>query len=266
MNNRLEIIDMLYQLSAISSKLANALEKAHNDIPLPKDVPVYFPIEPLKEEHLAAWPKTNTCSDPLYLLPLADGSTSVLEMVPILNEPLKDLLADNRTVYSREYHEPKAGKNFRRIIELPDEKYDIIILNHFLELNPSPLSVLQRCKDSLNENGLIYVISRPWTSSDGGYQSTYYDRAYYHLCYELEHNNKISNKFTRPQAQLRQLFSAAGLTVMAQHIHNIELPEFIQNEEVLKRIIYKTWGALDSQEAMQILKTSKLEYILCPST
>jgi hypothetical protein len=59
--------------------------------------------------------------------------------------------------YNSEYHLYELEEwNGEKIIKKLDQKYDLIILCHVLEHSHDPISIVNKCKNLLSDNGMIY--------------------------------------------------------------------------------------------------------------
>ena len=266
MKELLEFTKKLYELSDISKEIAQLLEKINHKIPLQDPAPIKITDDkPVGLIDILEWPAADKDtveyeSSPFLkeLLELNDGP--ILELIPDMH---KSLLTQklNRT-YDCITTDNHPG-DIVRLLNWPDKTYDLIILNHYLELYESPIGILQECKNHLNDKGKLYVIIRPWTSSDGGYQSNYMNKAFLHLCYDLTHNDDVKIKFKDPRADVQFLADSSDLIVLNKNFHTQQLPDYItKNDSILNRIISRTWGNIRTRNALSILEIVGMEVVL----
>jgi hypothetical protein len=266
MNELLEFTKKLYQLSDISREIAQLLEKINHKIPLQDPAPIKINEDkPVGLLDILEWPAADAdaidyASSPFLkeLLELNNGP--ILELVPDMHKSiLSNKLDRTYDCMSTENH----PGDIVRLLKWPEKKYDLIILNHYLELTDSPTATLQECKKHLTDRGKVYIIIRPWTSSDGGYQSSYMNKAFLHLCYDLNHNEDVKNKFIDPRADVQFLCESSDLTVQNKNFHTQQLPAYIsQNDSILNRIIGRTWGNIRTRNALSILEIVGMEVVL----
>lgn len=266
MKELLEFTKKLYELSDISKEIAQLLEKINHKIPLQDPAPIKITDDkPVGLIDILEWPAADKDaveyeSSPFLkeLLELNNGP--ILELIPDMHQSLLTHKL-NRT-YDCITSENHPGDIFR-LLNWPDKTYDLIILNHYLELNESPIEILQKCKQHLNEKGKLYIIIRPWTSSNGGYQSDYMNKAFLHLCYDLTHNEDVKNKFKDPRADIQYLSESTDLNVLSKNFHTLPLPDYItKNDSILNRIISRTWGNIRTRNALSILEIVGMEVVL----
>lgn len=262
MNDKLLLAGKLYQLSDLCKEIGHLLEKLHHEIPL-QDREPFFINSTLQDDikESTEWPLTKVAHfEPKYsdvLIDLLNQSEKILECLSPIHLPLD--IQKPRDLLSNIHH---IG-DYRRFITLPDEKYELIILNHYLEHLDHPLDFLIDCKSRLKSNGKLYLLLKPWTSNNGGHQSSYFNKAFAHLCYDLTHNNMIKYKVTRPQANLQELFNKAGMNILNRYSHIVEIPDFILfNNAILDHIILKTWGTMRKKDALSIMQQDELEWVI----
>jgi hypothetical protein len=259
MNDKLLLAGKLYQLADICKEIGHLLEKLHHEIPLQEPHPLVISNTDETIIDSPEWPLALTnhfkpeFSD--VFADLVHQSSTVLEC--IYHQPLN--LELKRDLLSIKHHE---GDHFVRYVTMPGKKYDLIILNHYLEFLEHPLEFLQICKQHLTAQGKIYCLIKPWVSSDGGYQSSYYSKAFIHLCAKLEHNNEVKFKITRPVATILELAQQAELKIIVRNHHNMPIPEYIsKNRSIMDRIIANTWGTIRTHEALSIMHNNIIEVV-----
>lgn len=149
--------------------------------------------------------------------------------------------------------------NVRIISSLAAAKnsYDIGVIWESLETCNEPLLVLsemqQRCKR-------IIIRFRPWTSRDGAFQSQYFNKAYAHLLMDL--NTQVKMKVVKPLATYEDMLSKLKLPVISRKINSLTVEEFFTDPDIINTIISRTWGALHKDEALKILTTSSIDYVV----
>lgn len=266
MNELLEFTKKLYQLSDLSREIAQLLEKMNHKIPLQDPAPIILSEDkPIGLLDMLEWPTADN-------EPVDYQSSSLLKDLLELNDgPILELIPDmHQSVLTNKLDRPYdclTTENHQgdivRLTKWSKKTYDLIILNHYLELNESPVEVLQECKKHLTNSGKIYVIMRPWTSSDGGYQSNYMNKAFLHLCYDLVHNDDVKTKLKDPRSDINFLSESSDLTVQNKVFHTQQLPNYVtKNDSILNRIINRTWGNIRSRNALSILEVKGVEVVL----
>lgn len=137
--------------------------------------------------------------------------------------------------------------------------YDIGILWETLEFDANPPLILtemkQRCKK-------IIVRFRPWTSRDGAFQSSFFNKAFAQLVGPLEHQVKF--KVVRPLATYESLFAKLQLATQERKINSVHLEEFFQTNNILQIAIERTWGTIRKDEAIRIMMTDSIDYTVAP--
>lgn len=264
MNNILALASKLYQLADICKEAAELLEIVQHEIPIQNETPLKLSDEQVYATDLIEWPITDHITiEPKFSTLFNDclntTSGSILELIPARCTPIDFSTDREREILSLENHDG----NYVRHIVPPDTSFELIIINYSLEFSTNPLEIMLNCQKLLEPNGKIYLLSRPWTSSNGGYQSHYLDKAFLHLCANLEHNCEVKTKFVKPQAQMQELIGNAKLKIITKLLHTRTPPESItKNKEIMDKIIKRTWNAIRTRDAISIMSLETMEFVL----
>jgi hypothetical protein len=264
MNNILTLASRLYQLADICKEAAELLEAVQHEIPIQSTAPLKLSDEPLYADDLIEWPMTeHLIIEPKFSTLFNDCLNTtvgnILELIPAQCSPIEFETTRTREILSLENH----NGDFVRHIKPPDLNYELIIINYYLEFHKNPLEIMLSCQKMLTANGKIYLLSRPWTSCNGGYQSHYLNRAYLHLCSDLEHNCEVQTKLARPQAQMQEIIENAKLKIIAKLLHTQTPPDIItKNKEIMDKIIKRTWNAIRTKDAISIMSLETMEFVL----
>lgn len=149
-------------------------------------------------------------------------------------------------------------------------KFDLIVLYDVVDhTKGDPLELINKCKDLLKEDGVIFLRAHPWVSNTGGHLYETHNYAYLHLYltpnemsklgYKLPYNIKV----TRPMAVYEDWFKKANLKILSRKIKAQPIKDILKDEQILKRIIQVTWaGKMDEKQAVKILMNDTIDYVL----
>ena len=237
MNNILELASKLYQLANICKEAAELLEVIQHELPIQNTTPLKLDDGPIHLTDLIEWPATNHISiepkfSTLFNDSLNNTSDNILEIIPAQSTPIDFETQRVREIICLENHDGE----FIRHIKFPRDSFELIIINYALEFSENPLELLLDCKKVLKPGGVIYLLYRPWTSSNGGYQHNYLDKSFLHLCADLEHNCEIKTKMLKPQAQIQELIDNAQLKIVTKLLHTQAPPnDIVRNKEIIDK-------------------------------
>ncbi len=151
---------------------------------------------------------------------------------------------------------PARPVNIRLISWKETKEYDIGIINESLEFVNDPGIILTKFKQCCKK---IIIRLRPWTSHNGAFQS---NKAYAHLVMPID--TKVKFKVVRPIATYESLFAKIGLIVEERQIWNRIPNEFFNNDSFLDMAIKRTWGSLKKEDALRIITTETIDYVVTP--
>jgi hypothetical protein len=141
--------------------------------------------------------------------------------------------------------------------------YDIGIIYESLEFDDDPITTLIKIKQHIRPNGKIFIRFRPWSSRDGGFQSSYFNKSFAHLLIDLESNKLVKNKVVRPIAKYESIMSAAKLNVISRRINSTAPDDhIIMNKEYMDTLIDRTWGVMKIEEAVKIMSTTSVDFLV----
>lgn len=257
MDRRLELAEALMDLSRASERVAKLLTTA----------PIEFTTDKITEAlatrnvKLDPWSYQNWPSAPAPTRSVPDEDrfvgTNVLEWamggLPAVTVGWSH--AREIFIVTNKYHQP--GPN-TKIVDGPGAgRYDVGVIWESLEFSDDPLGVLLMFKKHCK---LVYVRFRPWTSYDGAYLN-HPDRVYYHLATEVA--NDVRWKVVRPLAEYDRLIRDVGMSVRERRINTRQMePFFKTNPEVMDTICARTWGTIDRDQAVRIMMTDSVDYVL----
>lgn len=143
------------------------------------------------------------------------------------------------------------------------DSYDILIINESLEFCEDPRSVIKSIMPHLKHNAKIWIKFRPYTSICGGFHQSIIDKAYAHLVLDLHSNQDIKMKAVRPLHTYENLIKSCGLQVLNRKVvSNSPDNFFISSSAIMSTIIRNTWKLIDIEEAIKILSTESVTYLL----
>ncbi len=255
-NTKLQLISDLYDLGNLALKIAKSLESYTETVLAPTSKIAISSEVSLDITEFERWPVAGY-SDPT-LMDL-NGYSKVLEIgTAPYYQPL-NITCDTKAVLTTQF----LPGNIKLLTALDTDVYDLIIINQTMEFTKTPLELLKSIKNNLNKKSKVWIKFRPWTSIDGGFQSVYFNRAFAHLACDLQHNDEILFKSIRPIATYESLLKSAGLVILSREITSSQLPPMLHTgSEVLQAICKRTWGTIREQDALQILKTQSIEYLV----
>lgn len=256
------LIEALIQLSEQCLTTAKLLESSIHEI-----VPVSETILNISEDHsltledFEAWPSIH------YIAPKPNiniDKCNVLEYNAGLSTPISfSLNIDDIHLISDKFQSTE-NMHIKHIAGLDSlsELYDFAIVCESLEFSRTPIYVLNKIKSHLRQNGMMFIRFRPWSSMDGGFQSTYFNKAYAHLVCDLEHNQDVVYKVIRPISTYENLFKKCGFTIISRQVHNAKVDPFFTNNQHILDLLIKTWNGIRKEEALKILSTTNIDYVV----
>lgn len=281
MNNKLELINALLNLSNQAAYVAklldnNILSELPNNteiIQLPdttKSINVQqFELWPTANDHYYDyndWLETaklqsrdiefNICDS--KILEYSNGPSIPIGFM--FKNTHVDLICNE---YKFSNSNPPNNVSIINSFEKSNGPYDIGIIYESLEFDINPVLTLLKMKQRIKANGKIFVRFRPWPSRDGGFQSRYLNKAFAHLLMDLGSNELIKNKITRPLAAYENFINHAKLSIISRKIKNIPPDDFIiENNEFMDVIIKRTWGSISKSDAIKIMTTTAIDFLL----
>jgi hypothetical protein len=268
MDKRLELIDALLAMGRHCKYVAKLLsaEVVGEVKPEPILVPAGDDTRQIAHPgNYPGWPRSDhrpirerVRTDTAQLPPLA--GLRVLEFSAGSSWPVSVYHTDAKVdliVNDYKFQEPLQPLNTRIIGSCNEAglNYDVGVVWESLELVPDPLVVLAELKARCAK---IILRVRPWSSRNGAFLN---DLAFVHLARPVDH--QVQFKVVRPMATYESLFTRLGLTVHERRVHSITVDEFFAaNSDVLEVIIERTWGKIDPQEALRIMATDHIDYVV----
>lgn len=195
------------------------------------------------------------------------GKSSILEYSNGPSVPIGHSFEDTSVeLLCNDYKfDPGEQPNSVKIINSFEEArgpYDIGIVYESLEFDDNPVTTLLKIKQRIRPNGKIFVRFRPWSSRDGGFQSSYFNKSFAHLLIDLESNELIRNKVVRPIAKYESIMNAARLNVISRRINSVAPDDhIITNTEYMDVLINRTWGVIKLEEAIKIMSTTSVDFL-----
>ncbi len=147
-----------------------------------------------------------------------------------------------------------------RIIHYGQHKpsYDVGVIWESLEFTKDPAIWLQAFKKCCHK---IYVRFRPWTSRDGAFMSGTLNKAFAHLTMEMDH--EVRFKVVRPLASYESLIKSVGMPIEERRVNTTQPDTFFTtNEEIMRVIRERTWGTISFEQAIKIMATDSVDYVL----
>lgn len=148
--------------------------------------------------------------------------------------------------------------NVKIINQIKNEYYDVGIIWESLEFLENPAKLLAQFKGCCKK---IFVRFRPWTSRNGGFLNYL---AFAHLVRPV--TTGVLWKVIRPLATYAELFSQVGLTIQEQKVNSEPVEPFFQPffkcNDILATIIDRTWGGIRPAEALRIMTTTSIDYVV----
>ncbi len=88
------------------------------------------------------------------------------------------------------------------------------------------------------------------------------NKAFAHLAMDMDH--EVLFKVVRPLATYESLVkSVGGMPVHERHINTIQPDTFFTtNEEIMRVIRERTWGKISCDQAIKIMATDSVDYVL----
>ena len=137
--------------------------------------------------------------------------------------------------------------------------YDVGIIYESLEFSEHPIDIILRMKRLIKKGGKIFIRFKPWSSRDGGFQNI--NKSYAHLV--MQTNSAVKFKVIRPLATYDDIFSKSKLAILYRKITSVPPDDFIiNNDGIMSTIISRTWGTINKEDAIKIMATSTIDFLL----
>lgn len=258
----MEMVEALMDLSHASQRVAKLISEGV--IGEFKDETVLSALGDSKEvidvAKFADWPKATGRSD-LETFNFADMTVLELNAGPqrprVASRPglakQIDLITDG---YKFEGEQPKNVRTIHYGQHKPS--YDVGVIWESLEFAKDPAMWLQAFKKCCHK---IYIRFRPWTSRNGAFMSGTLDKAFAHLVMDIDH--EVRFKVVRPLATYESLIKTTGMPVEERRVNTTQPDTFFTtNEEVMRVIRERTWGKISFDQAIKIMATDSVDYVI----
>lgn len=270
MNNRAELIDALLTFSRQAEKLANLLAtELTAAISIEDNQPIATIPTSERTINVAQyqmWPEAS-CHPPdikyrahLDTINLGDLSDQrILEYAIDIIHPISVFHKHaNVDLICNQFWEGQAQLRLLNSFKETHDQYDIGILWEVLEFCDNPLMVLMEMKKRCKK---IIIRFRPWTGREGAFQSHTINKAFIHLLMPIE--QRVKFVVIRPLATYDKLLATAKLTIQSRHINSLYVESFIQEDkEIINTIIERTWGKIGLEDAIRIMMTDSVDYLV----
>lgn len=153
-----------------------------------------------------------------------------------------------------DHHDFTQLPNMEIVREPKYKNYDIGVVWESFEFIQDPSTILRMLKKYCHN---VLVKFRPWSSQDGAFLA---DKAFTHLAMDVDH--QVKHKVVRPLATYEKLIASLGMTVVERQINTVQVDPFFTNPEILRVIKERTWGSITDSQAIQIMATDSVEYVL----
>jgi len=269
MDKRFELIDALLTLGKQAEKVAKLLSAETVGIIKDETILINLPKSDtmINVESYKFWPEANFHNSSALRRAQIDASSiqslanlTVLEYSIGQTYPISPHHPDAKIALITDAYKFDTQPQNVKIINSFSEagnKYDVGILWETLEFDDNPAFVLTEMRQRCNK---IVIRFRPWTSRNGAFQSEYYNKAFAQLVGPLDH--KVKFKVVRPLATYESLFTKLGLSIQERKINSVHFEEFFQNDIIINTIIERTWGNIRKDEAVRIMMTDSIDYIV----
>ncbi len=262
MDRRLEVVEALMDLSRASQKIAKLVaEGALGDF---KDETVLSTIGDSKEvidiARFADWPPA--FEQPRWDKPGPFEGLRVLEFNGGPQPPVSYKLNTAKSIdlITHGHAIENQPANVRIINSSKEQRtdYDVGIIWESLEFVPDPAKILMMFQKRCHK---VYIRFRPWSSRNGAFMADVLDKAYAHLVMDMDHEVKF--KAIRPLATYEALVKVTGMPVHERHINTSQPSTFFTtNEEIMRVIRERTWGKISFDQAIKIMATDSVDYVL----
>jgi len=215
MDKRLQLVEALQNLSRDANRIATLLLEI--DLPLRSNEDIGSIGDPptttsINVEEFSNWPEAEAsifvenphkaAQQRLQSIGFDFADLRVFETSLGPNVPLAavsgaktDLITDS---YKFSEPQPTTVRIIKDLTEASQD-YDIGVIIESLEFSNNPAAVLTETRRLLKPDGKIILRVRPWTSRNGGFQSSYFNKAYAHLLTTLSDTHN-ANPCTYPKA------------------------------------------------------------------
>lgn len=279
MNDKLELVNALLSLSKQCEYVAKLLSTNILSDIQPKAELIQLPnsSKTIDVQEFEIWPKAVSASSLNWMdasyrqaksIGFNLGKSNILEYSNGPSIPIGHSFQDtNVELLCNDYKfSPGDQPHSVKIISSFEEAhgpYDIGIIYESLEFDDDPIATLIKIKQRIKPNGKIFIRFRPWSSRDGGFQSSYFNKSFAHLLLDLESNTLVKNKVVRPIAKYESIMNAAKLNVISRKINSVAPDDhIIMNIEYMNVLIDRTWGIMKLEEAIKIMSTTSVDFLV----
>ena len=159
------------------------------------------------------------------------------------------------------------SSNFQQIIDRGP--YDVIMLFDVLDhvVNETPVEILTKLSNILNENGKMYIRCHPWISRHGSHLYHKLNKAYIQLAFTEEELKLLINDYvpepnlrvTKPIATYFNIFESANLQIVSDRQIKENVDSFFRIPKIEQRIINNSGHEIFPEFQMSI---SFIDYVL----
>jgi hypothetical protein len=260
MDRRMEVVEALMDLSRASQRVASLISQGV--IGEFKDETVLSALGDSKEvidvARFTDWPAAVN-SVRIDTLDFADLRVLEWNIGPVPPKCLNLQTARSVDLVTDDWKFSTQPSNVK-IIKPQDHRsdYDVGVIWESAEFAKDPAMVLELMKKCCHK---VYIRFRPWTSRDGAFMSGTVNKAFLHLATDMDH--QVLFKVVRPLATYEALVKSAGMPVHERRVNTTQ-PEtfFTTNEEVMRVIRERTWGKISFDQAVKIMATDSVDYVL----
>lgn len=262
MDKRIEIVDALLDLSRASKRVARLISQGafgnlKEELPT---ITVGNSKEIIDIDLFEKWPAADyRCPafsanlDDLTVLEWSANNAPVT--VSHKNAKRIDLIAGGAYPFT---HDQPANVRVLNSTDNPDAKYDVGVIWETAEFLDDPTITILTMAKCCHK---IYIRFRPWTSRDGAFTSGVVNRAFAHLVINMDH--KVKHQVIRPLATYEQIIKNSHLPIHERRINTTQPEEFFStNTEVMRVLCERTWGKIDTDQALKIMATDSVDYVL----
>lgn len=197
----------------------------------------------------------------------------------VVQENLDNLKILNVTHKFDRLREPLSlydTKNWDILSELSG-KYDIAFLYDVIDhIKIDPEVLLSKIRNSLNDNGVIYMRCHPWTSRDSLHLSHKLNKAYMHLIFTESELKTLfpdlvyTRRFSIPLLNYGHIIEKSGFRIISRYARLEPPEEFFFSESVFNRIMlnntFTTHGTFDwFNNTKHQMSIQFVDYILAKS-
>lgn len=255
MNDKIELANAFMNLSIAADRVSRLLSQSSvNDFECKEILETFGNSSDTIDVHnYINWPSID---QPAQLVASIDSQLTVLEYTH--HSPTSLQFSNQTDLITPNYKFTNQPSNIRIIHEKDVRQYDVGIINESLELVPDPAHILLMFKRCCKK---IHIRFRPWTSRNGAFIAYTSYRAFVHLVTDIEHQVKF--KAIRPLSNYESLLNRLGLTIEERHINTTQVdPFFAQDKDIMRVIQERTWGDIDTAQALRIMATDSVDFVV----